>query len=123
MFYRVCKLLTLNIQLVFVFDGPGVPAKRGRNGGRKIDYERLQLLKQMLRCFGIPYQEAPGEAEAQCTRLQILGLVDAVWSQDSDCLMFGCTLWLHDDRVAKENWNKDRSKENTKKSDKNVRIV
>ncbi|KZM26499.1 uncharacterized protein EKO05_0005424 [Ascochyta rabiei] len=123
MFYRICKLSTLNIQLLFVFDGPGVPAKRGRNGGRKIDYERLRLLKQLLRCFGIPYQEAPGEAEAECARLQILGIVDAVWSQDSDCLMFGCSLWLHDDRVAKEPGTKDRSKENTKKSDRRVRIV
>jgi hypothetical protein len=37
----------------------------------------------MLRCFGIPFHEAPGEAEAEaeCARLQILGLVDAVWSQ------------------------------------------
>lgn len=123
MFYRICRLLTLNIQLVFVFDGPGVPAKRGRNGGRKIDYERLRLLKQMLQCFGIPYQEAPGEAEAECARLQMLGIVDAVWSQDSDCLMFGCSLWIHDDRVAKEKGDKDRSKENTKKSGKTVRVV
>jgi Holliday junction resolvase YEN1 len=122
-FYRICKLLTLNIQLIFVFDGPGVPAKRGRNGGRKIGYEKLRLLKEMLRCFGIPYQEAPGEAEAECARLQRLDIVDAVWSQDSDCLMFGCGLWIHDDRVAKEKGSKDRSKENTKKSGKNVRIV
>jgi Holliday junction resolvase YEN1 len=123
MFYRICKLLTLNIQLVFVFDGPAVPAKRGRTGGRKIDYKERDLLKQVLRCFGVPYQEAPGEAEAECARLQILGLVDAVWSQDSDCLMFGCSLWLHDDRVAKEKGSKDRSKENTKKSGKSIRIV
>lgn len=115
--------MTLNIQLIFVFDGPGVPAKRGRNGGRKIDYERLRLLKQLLRCFGIPYQEAPGEAEAECARLQILGLVDAVWSQDSDCLMFGCSLWIHDDRVAKEKGSMNRSKENTKKNDRSIRVV
>lgn len=123
MFWRICKLLTLNIQLIVVFDGPGVPAKRGRNGGRKIDYEKLRLLKQMLRCFGIPYQEAPGEAEAECARLQILGVVDAVWSQDSDCLMFGCSFWIHDDRVAKEEGNTDRGKENTKKSGKTVCVV
>lgn len=123
MFYRICKFLTHNIRLVFVFDGPGVPAKRGRNGGRKIDWERLRLLKNVLRCLGVPYQEAPGEAEAECARLQTLGIVDAVFSQDSDCLMFGCSLWLHDDRVAKEKGNRDRGKENTRKSDKNVRMV
>jgi Holliday junction resolvase YEN1 len=69
MFYRICRILTLNIQLVFVFDGPGVPAKRGRHGGLRPKWEELRLLKQMLTCFGIPYQEAPGEAEAECARL------------------------------------------------------
>jgi Holliday junction resolvase YEN1 len=123
MFYRICRLLVLNIQLVFVFDGPGIPSKRGRQGGIRPKYEELRLLKQMLTCFGIPYQEAPGETEAECARLQILGIVDAVWSQDSDCLMFGCTLWIHDDRVAREKGNNDRSKENTKKNAKTVRVV
>ena len=123
MFYRICRMLTLNIQLVFVFDGPGIPSKRGRQGAIRPKYEELRLLKQMLTCFGIPYQEAPGEAEAECARLQKLGIVDAVWSQDSDCLMFGCTLWIHDDRVPREKGNYDRSKENTKKNAKTVRVV
>jgi|SRR5690242_1761659 len=122
-FYRICKLLTRNIQLIFVFDVQGVPAKRGRKAGRRVDFKLLRDLKTVLRCFGIPYQEAPGEAEAECARLQILGLVDAVWSQDSDCLMFGCGLWIHDDRIAKEKGNKNHNKANTKKSDKRIRIV
>jgi Holliday junction resolvase YEN1 len=55
--------------------------------------------------------------------MQILGLVDAVWSQDSDCIMFGCTLWIRDDRVVKEKGTKDRSKENTHKDKKTARVV
>jgi Holliday junction resolvase YEN1 len=123
MFYRICRLLTLNIHLIFVFDGPGRPWKRGKKGGGLINYEEQRLLKEMLQCFGIPYHEAPGEAEAECARLQILDMVDAVWSQDSDCLMFGCTLWLHDHRVAKEKGTTDRSKENTKKEGKYASVV
>jgi len=123
MFYRICRLLTLNIQLVFVFDGPGRPWKRGKRGQGKIDNRERDLLKEILRCFGIPSHEAPGEAEAECARLQILGLVDAVWSQDSDCIMFGCTLWLRDDRVVKEKGSTDRSKENTAKNKKLARVV
>jgi Holliday junction resolvase YEN1 len=92
-------------------------------GGGKIDYRARDLLKGMLRCFGIPFHEAPGEAEAECARLQILGLVDAVWSQDSDCLMFGCTLWLRDDRWAIEEGTKDRSKGSTDKNKKYAKIV
>tara|TARA_R110002003_G_scaffold135_7_gene12566 strand:+ start:9636 stop:11792 length:2157 start_codon:yes stop_codon:yes gene_type:complete len=123
MFWRICRLLTLNIQLIFVFDGPGRPWKRGRRGAAKIDYRKRDLLKEVLKGFGIPYHEAPGEAEAECARMQILGMVDAVWSQDSDCLMFGCTMWVRDDRVVKEKGTKDHSKENTEKDKKTVRVV
>jgi Holliday junction resolvase YEN1 len=55
--------------------------------------------------------------------LQQLGVVDAVFSQDSDTLMFGCDYLLRDDRIAKESGNSDRSKENTKKSGKSMRVV
>ncbi|KAF2825978.1 hypothetical protein CC86DRAFT_37249 [Ophiobolus disseminans] len=123
MFYRICRLLTLNIQLIFVFDGPGRPWKRGRRGQGKIDYRARDLLREMLRAFGIPSHEAPGEAEAECARMQLLRLVDAVWSQDSDCLMFGCTLWLRDDRVVRDKGSKDRSKENTTKNQRYTKVV
>ncbi|KAF1958081.1 PIN domain-like protein, partial [Byssothecium circinans] len=123
MFYRICRLLTQNIQLLFVFDGPGRPWKRGRKGGGKIDYEKLKLFKELLRHFRIPYHEAPGEAEAECARLQQLGVVDAIFSQDSDSLMFGCDYLIRDDRIAKEKGNNDRSKENTRKNNNTVRVV
>lgn len=122
MFYRICRLLTLNVQLLFVFDGPGKPWKRGRHGSGKINYEERRLLKDLLTYFRIPHHEAPGEAEAECARLQQLGVVDAVFSQDSDTLMFGCSLLVRDDRVAKAKGNNDRSKENTKKSGTSVRV-
>jgi Holliday junction resolvase YEN1 len=121
-FYRICRFLTLNIQLLFIFDGPKRPWKRGKPGGR-IDYEKTRLLKELLRAFGIPYHEAPGEAEAECARLQQLGVVDAVFSQDSDSLMFGCDYLIRDDRVAKDAGSTDRSMENTRKSAKSIRVV
>lgn len=123
MFYRICNLLALNIELVFVFDGPKCPTKRGRSAGRRVDYKDRQLLKDVLRYFGIPFLEAPSEAEAQCCYLQRIGLVDAVWSQDSDCLMFGCTLWIRDHRIPKEDGYDNRNKAHTKKVAKTVRVV
>ncbi|KAH4269396.1 hypothetical protein HBI04_058350 [Parastagonospora nodorum] len=124
MFYRICNLLTLNIELVFVFDGPDVPAKRGRTEhGRKVSPKDRELLKETLTHFGIPYIDAPGEAEAECCNLQKLRIVDAVWSQDSDCLMFGCTLWLRDHRTPKEEGYDNRNKGHTKKAAKTVRVV
>jgi Holliday junction resolvase YEN1 len=41
--------------------------------------------------LGVPHHEAPGEAEAECARLQQEGIVDAVWTDDSDAMMFGAT--------------------------------
>jgi Holliday junction resolvase YEN1 len=62
-------------------------------------------------------------ANSNSARLQQLGVVDAVFSQDSDSLMFGCDFLIRDDRIAKEKGNNDRSKENTSKSSKSVRVV
>jgi flap endonuclease-1 len=44
--------------------------------------------------MGIPVVEAPSEGEAQATQMAIEGTVDAVASQDMDCLLFGAPLLL-----------------------------
>lgn len=89
--WRILSLMKLNIQLMFVFDGPKRPWKRGRRGGLKIDWDKIRLLQQLLDHLKIPRHQAPGEAEAECAKMQALGIVDAVWSDDSDTFMFGAT--------------------------------
>lgn len=122
LFYRICRLLTLNIQPIFVFDGPGVPEKIRWKGKRGVP-ERPELLKQVLECFGIPYQLAPAEAEAECAKLQKLGIVDAVWSGDADALMFGCDLLISDHGITKQHGDQNRSKGHTQKSRTHVQII
>ncbi|OTB03469.1 hypothetical protein M426DRAFT_263266 [Hypoxylon sp. CI-4A] len=77
-------------ELIFVFDGPNKPWKH-RLHGQTYKEENVALLKELLDQMGVPRHEAPGEAEAECVRLQQLGVVDTVWSDDTDTFMFGCT--------------------------------
>ncbi|KAF2758679.1 PIN domain-like protein [Pseudovirgaria hyperparasitica] len=107
--FRILKLRRLNIQPIFVFDGPGRPHKRGGASGH-IEWDKVALVYELLNNLGVPHHRAPGEAEAECARLQELGIVDAVWSEDGDSFMFGCTLLLRDFR------------EDNKKSDTHVRV-
>ena len=62
----------------------------------------LQVVLSVLRAFKVSYIIADGEGEAYCCYLQTgLKLVDFVWSNDSDCLVFGST------RILK-NYSKSR---------------
>lgn len=94
--WRLLRLLRLNIQPLFVFDGPHRPWKRGRGGGNRLEYDRIRLLCLMLDHLRIPHHQAPGEAEAECAKLNTLGVVDAVWSDDGDAFMFGCIRLIKD---------------------------
>lgn len=97
-YYRLLRLLSLNIQPIFVFDGPNKPTwKRNKKvGGPGVRVASVPefLAKQLLKQFGFPIHVAPGEAEAECAVLQRAGIVDAVMSEDVDTLMFGSGILL-----------------------------
>jgi DNA excision repair protein ERCC-5 len=52
------------------------------------DEMRVEAMN-LLQLFGVPYIEAPAEAEAQCVMLEKLGLVDGIVTEDSDVFVFG----------------------------------
>jgi len=55
----------------------------------RLTKEMLNDARQLLQLLGIPYVEAPGEAEAQAAYMATRGHVWATNSQDYDSLLFG----------------------------------
>ncbi|GAD96789.1 rad2-like endonuclease [Paecilomyces variotii No. 5] len=95
LFYRLLKFLALPVHPLFVYDGRHKPPfKRGKAvGGRSYGSAPIiGLSKTLIDLFRFPRHDAPGEAEAECARLQKAGVVDAVMSNDVDALMFGSSL-------------------------------
>ncbi|MEM3455384.1 MAG: flap endonuclease-1 [Candidatus Micrarchaeia archaeon] len=117
--YRVSKLLEMNIQPVFVFDGEPPKFKmktiekrqemkaeaqrkleeaiaRGETELKiyaqatvKMTPEIIEESKKMLELMGVPVVIAPSEGEAEAARLVTEGIAYAVGSQDYDSILFG----------------------------------
>jgi Holliday junction resolvase YEN1 len=103
LFYRLLRLLALPVHPLFVYDGPQKPSfKRGKAvSARSGSAPLIRRSKDLVERFKFPWHEAPGEAEAECARLQQAGVVDAVMSNDVDALMFGSSLTIMN--FSKEN--------------------
>jgi 5'-3' exonuclease len=56
----------------------------------------VNLCKNILTLFKIPFDQAPGEAEIYCTKLCKEGYVSAVLSADTDIIAAGCPVILRD---------------------------
>ncbi|MCX8202482.1 MAG: flap endonuclease-1 [Candidatus Micrarchaeota archaeon] len=117
--YRVSKLLEMNIQPIFIFDGEPPKFKiktiekrqeikaqaqrrleeaiaRGETELKtyaqatvKMTEEIVEESKKMLELMGVPVVMAPSEGEAEAARLVSEGMAYAVGSQDYDSLLFG----------------------------------
>lgn len=119
LFNKTIELLSIGIIPVYVFDGkpPSIKYKtiEGRKQVRKkalekmeqaiteedkikyfkrssqISKEQWDQCRDLLDMMGVPYVNAPEEADSQCAYLAKNGLVDAVLTEDMDILTFGST--------------------------------
>jgi len=60
----------------------------------KVGKEHVEECKRLLKLMGVPYVEAPCEAEAQCAELVKGGKVYAAGTEDMDTLTFGTNILL-----------------------------
>ncbi|KAM7187711.1 PIN domain-like protein [Rhypophila sp. PSN 637] len=116
-YYHVGHLLAAGVELILVFDGPGKPHEKGSahpaalrpcahatgekdvggaSGRTEQDKECerelshiIPLCRKLLECMGLPYRDAPAEAEAECAAMERLEIVDAVLTRVGDAFVFG----------------------------------
>ncbi|RKP28170.1 flap endonuclease 1-like protein [Syncephalis pseudoplumigaleata] len=121
-FYRTIRMVDNGIKPVYVFDGKPPTLKSGERKERredeewpltryghvddkesydkfnrrivKVTREHNDEVKRLLRLMGMPYVEAPCEAEAQCAALAKAGKVYAAATEDMDTLTFGAPILL-----------------------------
>lgn len=65
--------------------------------------EDINLFKMVMRGIGMPVLQAKGEAEQLCSYLSIENKVAAVFSTDTDNLVYGCPILLRGINKAKRN--------------------
>ncbi|MBN3317279.1 FEN1B endonuclease, partial [Atractosteus spatula] len=110
LFYRTLHFLEHDIMPVYVFDGcppeqkMNLLKKRAETGGWDLKSRgavfvfpvtnEKQECKQLLQLLGVPFLQAPNEAEALCAQLVKCGRVHAVASEDMDTMPFGGLLLL-----------------------------
>lgn len=54
-----------------------------------MQYFQSKAITDLLDAFGFTYITAAMEAEAECARLNAVGIVDAVWTDDIDAFLYG----------------------------------
>ncbi|KAJ2989265.1 hypothetical protein NUW54_g8841 [Trametes sanguinea] len=88
-FYRLAMLAERPVHLVFVADGPSRPAIKRKTRVKTAPHWMLDGMQRLVEAFGYDWLQAAGEAEAELARMNQLGIIDAVLTEDSDALLFG----------------------------------
>ncbi|AWP04360.1 putative flap endonuclease 1 -like [Scophthalmus maximus] len=106
LFFRTLTFLEHDIKPVFVFDGKppeektAALEKRAEAASWKCPNltgtasSQTKDCLHLLKLLGVPFIQAPGDAEALCAQLVREGTADAVASEDMDTLPFGANILI-----------------------------
>jgi flap endonuclease-1 len=68
-----------------------------------VTYDEMMMIREMILDLGIPAVHCTGEGEKLCSALALTGMADAVFSTDTDNLVYGTPLLVH----SQESFDKD----------------
>lgn len=74
------------------------------NQCEKVGPHHTEQMIRLVKCLGIPYLKAYGEAEALCASLAVHGYVDGVLSRDTDSLVYGAPLFVCEFKQDEMTW-------------------
>lgn len=74
------------------------------NQCEKVGAHHTEQMIRLVKCLGIPYLKAYGEAEALCASLAVHGYVDGVLSRDTDSLVYGAPLFVCEFKQDEMTW-------------------
>ncbi|KAK7054272.1 PIN domain-like protein [Favolaschia claudopus] len=89
LFFKAAAISNAGLDAKFVFDGKHRPSQKRNKRVKAKPHWLVEEFMQMITFFGFDYYTAPGEAEAELARLNRLGEIDAVLTDDGDAALFG----------------------------------
>ncbi|KAL4061855.1 PIN domain-like protein [Scleroderma yunnanense] len=88
-FYQLIMISQMLLHAHFVFNGPQRPKLKHGKQVKNAPHFLTQCFQELLSAFRFTWHEAPGKAEAELAKLNMVDIIDAVFSDDSDILLFG----------------------------------
>jgi 5'-3' exonuclease len=68
--------------------------RRLKGAVNKVEMDEMNLFKDVLKRIGVPVIQADGDGEHICCMMVREGLATAVYSRDTDCMVYGCPLMV-----------------------------
>ncbi|KAL4065469.1 hypothetical protein J3A83DRAFT_4050512, partial [Scleroderma citrinum] len=87
-FYQLVMILQMLLHAHFIFNGPQKPKLKHEQQVKNAPHFLTQCFQELLSAFGFTWNEI-SKAEAELIKLNTVGIIDAIFSDDSDILLFG----------------------------------